>query len=65
MKNTLRKIRLDAGMKQSEFAKILGYSHQVEISRLENGVRPITKRLAIIINLLDSKKVSVDDIKRL
>lgn len=46
----LKAIRIDAGITQKEFGKILGFgaAGQVRVSELESGREPISKQVKII-----------------
>lgn len=48
-------LRNDLGINQTEFAKLLGFTHKSQISKLESGARRIPKNLAMLLNLIEKE----------
>lgn len=51
---TIRNLRKEKGIKQSEMARLLGYKNQSGYSKLETGVKEFTaSELGIVAHVLD------------
>jgi len=50
-----REIRASMGLSQQKMATLLGYENRASVCLFENGNRPITPRIALLMELLADK----------
>lgn len=57
---TLKHTRESLGLTQEQMAKLLGLSYQHHVSDMERGLRPISRRTALILERISVEKLVVD-----